>query len=134
MNYYCSHVIVLAVFEIIFGLTMAQSLEECKNVLFLNMLFKKDESYSGVDCQWQTFVTTLWKRFVAIRLNHPSWVTQWASNVGDETFRSSHQMYSIRKSVLRNFASFTGKHLHWSLFLRGPETLLKKYSKTDNFL
>ena len=52
MNYYCSHVIVLAVFEIIFGLTVAQSLEECKNVLFLIMLFKKDESYSGVGCQW----------------------------------------------------------------------------------
>ena len=26
-------------------------------------------------------------------------------------FRSSHQSFSIRKGVLRNFAKFTGKHL-----------------------
>ena len=31
--------------------------------------------------------------------------------------RSSHQSYSIEKSVLKNFAIFTGKHLRWSLLL-----------------
>ena len=31
--------------------------------------------------------------------------------------RSSHWNSSVKKGVLRNFASFTGKHLCWSLFL-----------------
>ena len=31
--------------------------------------------------------------------------------------RSSHQRYSVRKGVLKNFAYFTGKQLCWSLFL-----------------
>ena len=45
--------------------------------------------------------------------------------------RSSHQRCSIEKAVLKNFAIFTGKHLHWSLFLIelqvwGPATVLKE--------
>ena len=45
--------------------------------------------------------------------------------------RSSHQMYSIIKGVLRNFAKFTGKHLCQSLFFNkvvvlSPVSLLKK--------
>ena len=32
-------------------------------------------------------------------------------------FRSSHQRCSVRKTVLRNFAKFTWKHLYQSLFL-----------------
>ena len=45
--------------------------------------------------------------------------------------RSSHRSGSVRKSVLRNFAKFTGKHLCQSLFFNKvaglrPETLLKK--------
>ena len=32
-------------------------------------------------------------------------------------YRSSHQSYSARKGVLRNFAKFTGRHLSQSLFL-----------------
>ena len=35
---------------------------------------------------------------------------------GDLLYRSSHQRYSVRKGVLRNFARFTGKHLCQSLF------------------
>ena len=31
--------------------------------------------------------------------------------------RSSHRRRSLKKVVLKNFATFTGKHLHWSLFL-----------------
>ena len=31
-------------------------------------------------------------------------------------FRSSHQMYSVRKAVLRNFTKFTGKQLCQRLF------------------
>ena len=49
------------------------------------------------------------------------------------TTRSSHQRCSVRKSVLRNFVNFTGKHLCQVLFynkVAGPEpepaTLLKK--------
>ena len=30
--------------------------------------------------------------------------------------RTSHQRYSVRKDVLRNFTKFTGKHLCHSLF------------------
>ena len=46
-------------------------------------------------------------------------------------FRSSHQRCSTKKSVLRNFAKFTGKHLRQSLFFNQvacmkPATLLKK--------
>ena len=31
-------------------------------------------------------------------------------------FRSSHRRCSVRKSVLRNFGKFTGKHMPESLF------------------
>ena len=41
--------------------------------------------------------------------------------------RSNHQRCSVRKSVLRNFAKFTGKHLCQVLFYnKGPASLLKK--------
>ena len=47
------------------------------------------------------------------------------------TIRNSHQRYSVRKGVLRNFAKLRGKHLCQVLFFNkvaGPEpaTLLKK--------
>ena len=32
-------------------------------------------------------------------------------------FRSSHRNYSVKKGVFRNFASFAGRQLCWSLFL-----------------
>ena len=46
-------------------------------------------------------------------------------------FRSSHQMCSVKKGVLKNFTKFTGKHLCQSLFFNKivglrPATLLKK--------
>ena len=34
-------------------------------------------------------------------------------------FRSSHQTCSLKKTVLKNFAIFTEKHLFWSLFQNG---------------
>ena len=40
-------------------------------------------------------------------------------------FRSSHQMCSVVKGVLRNFAKFTGKHLY-----QRPATLLSKLQVT----
>ena len=43
-------------------------------------------------------------------------------------YRSSHRWCSVKKSVLRNFTKFTGKHLCQSLFFNkvaGPATLLK---------
>ena len=33
------------------------------------------------------------------------------------SFKSSHLKFSVKKGVLKNFASFTGKHPCWSLFL-----------------
>ena len=46
-------------------------------------------------------------------------------------FRSSHQRCFIKKSVLRNFTKFAGKHLYQSLFFNKvaglrPATLLRK--------
>ena len=40
--------------------------------------------------------------------------------------RSSHQRCSVRKSVLRNFTKFTGKHLCQSLFLNEVEIFLNE--------
>ena len=37
--------------------------------------------------------------------------------VSEISFKSSHQRCSIRRTIFRNFAIFTGKHLCWSLFL-----------------
>ena len=49
-------------------------------------------------------------------------------NRTDTIFRGSHRSCSIKKSVLKNFTKFTGKHLCRSLFLNKvrPATLLKK--------
>ena len=56
-----------------------------------------------------------------------AWFTTWACTSN----RSSHQSCSVKKSVLRNFTKFTGKHLCQSLFFNKfaglrPATLLKK--------
>ena len=53
--------------------------------------------------------------------------------------RSSNWNSSVEKGVHRNFVSFTGKHLCWSLFLIDlqafrPAALLKRNSNTDVFL
>ena len=47
------------------------------------------------------------------------------------SYRSSHQMCSLKKVLLKNFTKFTVKQLRWSLFLSKvsglrPATLLKK--------
>ena len=52
--------------------------------------------------------------------------------------RSSHRKCSVKKSVLRNFAKFTGKHLCQSLFFNNvaglrPATLLKKETLAQVF-
>ena len=43
--------------------------------------------------------------------------------------RSSHRRCSVRKDVLRNFATFTGKHLCQGLFMSGPKAcnFIKKW-------
>ena len=51
--------------------------------------------------------------------------------VNAKIFKSSHQRYSLKKAVLRNFANSTGKHMCQSLFFNKvaglrPGTLLKK--------
>ena len=35
-------------------------------------------------------------------------------------FRISHRRYFVEKGFLKTFASFTRKHLYWSLFLKTP--------------
>ena len=45
------------------------------------------------------------------------------SNSNISNFRSSHQVISIKKLFLKNYAIFTGKHLCWSLFFLFPEGL-----------
>ena len=54
-------------------------------------------------------------------------------------FWSRHRRCSVKKSVLKNFGNFTGKHLCWSLFLIKLQafrlvTLSKRDSNTDVFL
>ena len=49
-------------------------------------------------------------------------------------YRSSHRWYSIEKGVLKNFAKFTGKHLHHNLFFNKQKqpsggVLIKRYSE-----
>ena len=48
--------------------------------------------------------------------------------ISHEIIRSSHWMCSARKSVLRNFAKFTGKHLCQSPFFNKKETLAQVFS------
>ena len=55
------------------------------------------------------------------------------------SYRNSRPEVFCEKSVLRNFAKFTGKHLCQSLFFNNvaglrPATLLKKRSGTGAFL
>ena len=54
-------------------------------------------------------------------------------------YKSRHRRCSIQKTVLKKFATFTGKHLCWSHFLIKlliwrPATLLKRESNTGVFL
>ena len=54
------------------------------------------------------------------------------------SFRSSHWRCSVRKSVLKNFAKFTGKHLCQSHFFNkvvgwGLQLYLKRYSGAGAF-
>ena len=41
--------------------------------------------------------------------------------------RKSHQRWSIRKAVLKNFAIYWGKHLYWSLFLIKQQTFVQHW-------
>ena len=43
-------------------------------------------------------------------------------------YRSSHRRCFVRKGVLRNFAKFTGKNLHQSLYFIKKETLVQAFS------
>ena len=54
-------------------------------------------------------------------------------------FKISHQRWSVKKGVHKNFGNFTRKHLSWSLFLIKlqvfrPATLLKRNSNTGVLL
>ena len=61
------------------------------------------------------------------------------SSCSQMIYRSSHQRWSVKKAVLKNFAIFIGKHQCWSLFLIRlqafrPATLSRKDSNTGVFL
>ena len=49
-------------------------------------------------------------------------------------FRSSYQGCSIEKAVLKNFATFTGKHLYWSLLLIKDSTQVFSCEYCENFM
>ena len=54
-------------------------------------------------------------------------------------FWSNHRRCFVKKTVLKNFAIFTGEHLCWSVFLIkllvfSPATLIKRNSDTGVFL
>ena len=56
-----------------------------------------------------------------------------------ENYRSSDGSCFVKKGILKNFANFTGKHLHWNFFLKKLQAfwaaaLLKRDSDTDVFL
>ena len=60
-------------------------------------------------------------------------------NGGIGTFQKQPREVFFKKRFLKNFASFTRKHLCWNLFLIklndfGPATLLKRESNTGAFL
>ena len=60
----------------------------------------------------QTSVQHLWWNF----FQKHSIIDVW-QNLKNDSFRSSHQMRSIKKGVLRNFGKFTGQHMCQCLFL-----------------
>ena len=71
---------------------------------------------------------------VILLLHSPSAAFQLGSKIWLRVFRSSRPEVFCKKGVLRNFATFTGKHLRQSLFFNKvacliPATLLKKTLK-----
>ena len=62
------------------------------------------------------------------------------TNIGDMNSSQTHSpQVFYKKAILKNFVTFTGKRLCWSLFLIKlqafrPETLLKRDSNTSVFL
>ena len=81
---------------------------------------------------WTNLRRTCWA-FSYIFFIDKKQIDQWLRNYNKwkTTDRSSHQRCSVRKSVLRDFAKFAGKHLCQSLFFNKDAglrlaTLLKK--------
>ena len=56
--------------------------------------------------------------FKTWKLSHCFWALWNVLNL-----RSSHQRFSVRKGVFRNFAKFTGKHLFQSLYFNNVASL-----------
>ena len=84
-------------------------------------------------CQvWLT--RPIWTKWIK-QINYRC-LTKWKNII---IYRSSHWRCSIKKCVLKNFAKFTGKHLHQRLFFNNaaglrPATLLKKRLRQRFFL
>ena len=69
----------------------------------------------------QTSVQHLWWNF----FQKNSIIDVW-QNLKNDSFRSSHQMRSIKKGVLRNFGKFTGQHMCQCLFLNKADFVNNK--------
>ena len=82
---------------------------------------KKFRTYFGI-----TFFTLGNEVFLFSCLHVPEWL--------NKIYRSSHHSCSVKKGVPRNFAKFTGKHLHQRLFFRGLQLYLKRVSGAFFFL
>ena len=87
------------------------------------MLTIKNAEFSGYCFYMNTNKYGGFQICISVRLNHVRLTTTW--------FRCSHQRFSGRKDILRNFAKFTGKHCARVSFLIklqdwGAANLLKK--------
>ena len=87
------------------------------------MLTIKNAEFSGYCFYMNTNKYGGFQICISVRLNHVHLTTTW--------FRCSHQRFSGRKDILRNFAKFTGKHCARVSFLIklqdwGAANLLKK--------
>ena len=78
----------------------------------LTELFRKPDNWRQIYKQTSsTFYTSkdVWRRKITSTSNKVA-KHFWSSHRS----RTSHRRCSVKKGVLKNFASFTGKHLYWS--------------------
>ena len=116
---------------------------------------KKYVSFFLTDIMYYTINYLLMNSFLSVFANRIFWYTQvynihviGTSKICDLdhmnvtyicVVRKKHPLLEIQIGILKNFTTFTGKHMCWSLFLiklqgYSPETLLKRNSNTGVFL
>ena len=109
----------------------------------LTELFRKPDNWPQIYKQTSsTFYTSndvsrRKKYYVMTRLRNSCLRTLKKYRSSEQRCRSSHRRCSV-KSVLKNFANFTGKHLCWSLFYKvaglQSASFIKRDSNTSAFL